>query len=278
MSGSHIKLSTEPCTPSSRCSLMTIGSLLSGVVAGLTLLSPSAAYSISGETPENLGVFQTPTDTCEDLRTLTGLTEPPFGGSVIFACDADRRECRLFTQQEVDEGLALGFCADRFPTVLRAVGEPPLKPETTIRSTSYGVNTGVTFADDTVGDILCQTFVDGGAGVKACRRIVVGSGPLPSCGNEFFATDDPAACTLLKELLAGTVSADPDPNVSFGLFIDPDRAGEPGSEALVVCPGFTMQCVEPINAPEEDVLVEYQIPKAIINTPVCVKVGGSLRC
>jgi hypothetical protein len=247
--------------------------ICAGLFTAMVVLSFGGAQPVlaqSGETEDS--VFQISEADCETLRSATGLEF----GNVIFVCDAARRSCQL-----VDGGRALGFCADRFPDGVQPVRSRPIETALEITSTTHGTITGFVEGGDPA-DLVCETFVDGSTGAKACRKVSPGSGALPTCtdgasGSYFRQTADPGACLLLQDLLAETVTGEPPPDVSFALFIDVDLAGEPGSEALLVCPGRELQCVGPIteSAPLNGIAVEYQFVKQVINTPGCVKVGGT---
>ena len=139
------------------------GTSLSCAVVVLTLAGATPAFSQSGETED--AIFQVPEEDCEDLRAATDLPT----GNVIFVCDAERRACQL-----VEGGRALGFCADRFPEGVQPVRTSPIETEVTISSTTHGTITGFT-QDEAPADLVCETFVDGGTGVKACRKVVEGS-------------------------------------------------------------------------------------------------------
>ena len=254
------------------------------VAAVLVLSGATPALAQSGETLEGLGIYEIPEDRCDELTEASGLAEDGFAGDVLFTCDADRNGCRL-TFDGADEGLGLGFCENKFDlTPHDFVG--PVEENVVIEATSFGNDIGVlrpgSESDpDGIGvDILCETFVDDeGVGTKVCRKIVAGDceddeGACgPSAADDFIPVT--SGCEDLQDLLAGSVTGDPDPNISFGLWIDVDAAGQPGSEALFVCDGFKWEDADPGDLDENGV-VQYQFTKFIIDTPGCIKVGG--RC
>lgn len=267
--------------------------ILECAVFATGIAGAATAHAQSGEPLDSAGVFLVTTAQCEVLRDKTEVE-----GDYIFACDADREQCQLISDAELNEGIARGFCEDVFPTV-RLVGPGDvLEEDKLIHATMFGVNTGVIDDDDNEADILCQTFVDDGQGVKACRKIIKDEdgcplGGCPVCNDrqigpaaEFITTFEDN-CTELQALLANTVSSDANPNLSFGLFIDvadpddPDSPilGQPGSEALLVCPGHRWECVDPSTSPlESAATIEYQFSKAAIATPVCTKTLKGWKC
>lgn len=263
-------------------------SLSLSLTAAVLLAGASSALAQSGETSNTQGVYQIPAEDCNELRATTGVSD----GNVLFTCDADRgaegqgEQCRLFIpEQELEEGLALGFCADRFPDGVVPHEDGPVEENTTLLATTFGGDIGfLNGLDGDQGDLFCETFIDGS---KVCRRVIEGDcsveGACLPCDDdpnaagvqEFILTqaDD---CELLEELLTGAVTGDPDPNPAFGVFFDVDAAGQPESEALLVCPGFQWQCVPDPGTPiDGQVTFEYVFKKHIIQTPGCLKVGGT---
>jgi hypothetical protein len=245
------------------------------VAVVLSLVGAKPVFAQSGETDD--AVFQIPQDDCDTLRVATGLPN----GNVIFICDATGRSCEL-----VEGGRALGFCAERYPDGVAPVRSSPLETNVTIQSSTHGTITGYEEAG-APADLVCETFVHQATGARACRKIVPASAPLPplppctdatSPDTSFFrAARDPAACTLLQDLLTDSGFSAP-PDISFALFLDVDAAGEPGSEALLVCGNRTLQCASPTEA-LANVAIDYQFVKQIINTPLLCKVGGTTyRC
>jgi hypothetical protein len=72
------------------------------------------------------------------------------------------------------------------------------------------------------------------------------------------------------------VTGDPEPNISYWLSMDIDRAPEGGFVVLHVCPNFTAECSTGPAA--TGVTFEYQLPNAVINTPRCLKLDGRTIC
>lgn len=242
----------------------------------LVLCSAGPAWSVSGEVEAAQGVYEIPQAQCNALARNLGL---PAGFDVLFTCDADRNGCRL-TSDGLDEGLALGFCANKFDLNPYQY-EGPIEENVVIEATSFGNDIGVLrppfVGEDGIGvDILCETFVQGTIPKKVCRKIIEGGPPGgPSCPTNSFIPTKRSDCVAVKQLLASRVTGDPNPNISFGLFIDVDKAGRPGSEALFVCPGFKWECADPADPNENGVKVQYQFTKFIIDTPGCIKIGGT---
>jgi hypothetical protein len=242
-------------------------------VAVLALCGATPAFAVSGETADTAGVYEIPQERCDDLTEASGMEEAGFAGDVLFTCDADRNGCRL-TFEETDEGLALGFCENKFDLNPYRF-EGPLEEDVVIGATSFGNDIGILRSDGSGVDILCETFVQGDEGVKVCRKIVEGDcAGEGDCPTDDFIPTVASDCEDLQELLAGSVTGDPDPNISFGLWIDVDAAGQPGSEALFVCDGFKWEDADPAN-PGENGVVQYQFTKYIIDTPGCIKIGGT---
>ena len=245
---------------------------LSCAVVLLVLGDATPALAISGETEDAQGVYEIPQARCNELTAASGMP-PGFAGDVLFTCDADRNGCRLSFEGQ-DEGLALGFCENKFDLNPYRY-EGPIEEDTEIEATSFGNDIGVLRSGGIGVDILCETFVDGGEGVKVCLKIIEGdcSGE-GDCPTDSFIPTVASDCADLQELLAGRVTGDPNPNISFGLWIDVDRAGQPGSEALFVCDGFKWEAHDPAD-PGESGVVQYQFTKFIIDTPGCIKIGGT---
>jgi len=253
--------------------------LLTCLTVAAVAFGASPARADSGESSNTQGVYEISEEDCDELRALTGVP----AGNVLFTCDADREECRLFIPEEdLDEGLALGFCADRFTDGVVPHEDGPIEEATTLEATTFGSDFG--FEQGGVqGDVFCETFLDGS---KVCRRIVegdcTGAGDCPVCDDsaaagvqEFILTQEDS-CEDLQDLLAGSVTADLVPNPAFAVFFDVDQAGQPGSEALLVCPGFEWQCVPDPGAPVDGpATFQYSLNKHIIQTPGCLKIGGT---
>ena len=261
--------------PSTQLYRKYFGLALSCAAVLLVLCGATPVLAISGETPDGEGVYEIPQERCDELTEASGMPAG-FAGDVLFTCDADRNGCRL-TFDELDEGLALGFCENKFD-LNPYLYEGAIEENVAIEATSFGNDIGVLRSDDTGVDILCETFVDGGEGVKVCRKIVEGECSEGDCPddddtNDFIPTVA-SDCEDLQELLAGVVTGDPAPNISFGLWIDVDAAGQPGSEALFVCDGFKWEDADPAD-PDENGVVQYQFTKYIIDTPGCIKIGGT---
>lgn len=249
------------------------------VVAG-ALAGASPGWSVSGETPGTEGLFQA---RCTELPNTTPATD------VVIPCDNDRQSCELRPEGPTgpSEGLAIGFCQEgQFPDPRPVVGQgdrplPPLEEGVSLRGTSFGVDTGIkTGVGGATADVYCQTFVKAtGAGVRSCRKIVAcGPGGCPAVppACDGLVTTGRDDCVDLKAQLAGTVTGDQSPNISFWIGMDIDAAPQPGFAVLSLCPGFTAQCTDGPAA--NGVTFEYQLPNAVINTPKCLRIGGRTIC
>jgi hypothetical protein len=269
-------LARRVASASARSYRNNLGFALYCAAVVLVLGDATLALAVSGETEDAQGVYEIPQAQCD---ALTAASDMPTGfkGDVLFTCDADRQGCRL-SFDELDEGLALGFCENKFDlTPYRYEG--PIEANAVIQATSFGNDIGVLrppseVDPDSIGvDILCETFVRLGVPSKRCRKIIEGGIDGPACDG--FIKTKQNNCVAIRNLLAGTVTGDPAPNISFALFIDVDNAGRQGSEALLVCPGFRWECANPADLAEDDITVQYQFIKFIIDTPGCIRVGGT---
>jgi hypothetical protein len=261
--------------------------LLSFIVAAALVFS-QAAWAVSGETSNTLGISSAKKDNCDKLRCIlqgkpsSCVPQTP-SADVIFACNADRstaggrKPCDIFSLNTLVRGEALAFCADTVPSVrLADPNDPALELGRTLNSTSYGVNTGMvlpplpatgTLPTNTV-DVVCSTFAPSSSavgksaaqGIRACRQVIkCPSGtcdpPPPPCNddgqnNALIKTfRDDTACSILKQQLAATITGNQAPDVSHALFFPfNQKVGASGATGLFVCPGYTWKCGAPAGA------------------------------
>lgn len=265
----------------SRCArLGRRATVLTSLLVALILFAVGPADAldgVSGEFADTEGKFVA---ACEELRNITGVD-----GDVVLICDGDREGCRLVSLGGVNEGDAIGFCEDSVEGAVRPLRDTG-ETNVTINSTAYGGVTGL-LEDGEPTDLVCETFERGTAlpspGVKVCRKVVpdLSNNPVPDGPNncespqEFIRTVGSSdACDTLQALVAGTVSLDAFQNISSALFIDVDAASQPGSKALLVCPGFDWQCADP-GQTIPNATVEYEVPEGVINTPRCIWYRGT---
>jgi hypothetical protein len=264
----------------------------------------SVALAQSGDLPFSIGWFNT--DNCSALRMKTGVQ-----GDVLFACDPAGEACDIdlpgnSTNMEARSGVsATAFCSDSFP--IGGAFDPTadvLKPNAVVQGSSFTSITGVktdTGADTEAANIVCSTFTLGGPftvgtgksarvygpGVRACRKIVAGSGPSPAtCPGEkasYFVTLDDD-CTEVQALVTGSVAASA-PSFAFALFIDgdttPGSVSQPGRQALLVCPGYQAQCVTEADRDNlSSVVVDYRLPFITVQTPgsTTTTSGSTITC
>jgi hypothetical protein len=274
--------------------------LRAAVAYGVLVGGSSAVLAQSGDISGD-AAFLVPAQACEDLRDLTDGTEgstvgTEVQGDIIIVCDGGdatgRRSCEVLsgsTTPGASAGQGIGFCADRFPDGLQLVeGGETLKTEVVVEASSFGAITGTT---DTVGselvaDIVCETFVDDGAGTRICRHLVEASlPPLPEvCSDDFIITPpslaaNADACDIIAEQLGNSVTEVDPTALAFALFIDVDSLGEPGSEALFACANRALQCFAAGTDEPDQVVVDYQISKiAVREDPDCVMIRGRRYC
>lgn len=278
---------------------------LLGAIACAALGGATAALAASGEIAGAEGVFQVPGAQCDQLRDLSdGAVDNGVAvdGDIIVVCDGvddgERRACQVisgFTTPGPSAGQGVGFCADRFPNGVQVIERGPLKTDVVVRATSFGAITGTSkteyIEDDgsfTVHtDTVCETAAadSEGPGRKVCRRVLDdGQTPEVCTGDGVIVTPASAAantqaCEIIAEQLGNSVTEIDPTNLAFALFIDIDRLGKDASEALFVCPGHRLACPTTEASSLEDVIVDYQIPKVIVQEePDCIMIRGRRLC
>jgi hypothetical protein len=257
------------------------------------------ALAVNGETPHSVGVYAVATEACNSLRTKTGVQ-----GDALLACDRDGEACEIDlpnTDRETRSGIAAtGVCSDDPSIDLPETVQGAIYDNAVIQGSKFSSITGVkanTGVDTEADNIACSTFTLSapftvgtgksarvyGSGVRVCRKVVsCGSGnpngpcptPLPqflTCSGEqanYFVTLQTDSCTDVQAILTGSV-APTAPNLSFALFTDfPSTEGDsvsmPGTQALVICPGYKAVCVNEGNRAQSNTVIDYRLPTAAV--------------
>jgi len=281
----HRRQRANPASPCRPIWLLTAMLLAAGPAA-------QAQEPVSGETAENFGIFEVPTETCQTLRGLAGTgTGVGEGGDVILACDAtdvegQRGGCRVILGgiENADGDVPIGFCEDSFPNGVSVVepDDPSIKDGIAILASTFGEVLGFreTGASEgfTPANLVCATFTPGGE--KACRNVVENAActgealcmPPQTCdvGPNLFLTpanpqNSAAACAAVQGLIAATTTGPPGPELAFVLFTNavadvPGTVvlGRPGSQTLFVCPGQELQCFDPASDFGGAASIDYQ--------------------
>ncbi len=265
-----------------------------GVLLGLgCLLAAGDAWAISGELADSVGIFRVSGASCDPIRTRTGVQ-----GDVFFSCDPNGEACDIDlpdTDRETRSGIAAtAFCADTFPAEAASTGSPGIiKPSVTIVGSTFSGITGVKPPGDPLNEatsIVCSTFslpssfdggggVQSGPGVRVCRKVspgaCTGSFCPPTCAGEqanYFVTQSDS-CADIASLINGAVGQSP--TLAWALFTDinpaaPGSVGEPGRQALLVCPGYRWECVNETNRQELGSVIDYRVPLgAVQERPDC---------
>ncbi|MFO1068755.1 MAG: hypothetical protein U1E14_09550 [Geminicoccaceae bacterium] len=231
-----------------------------------------------------------------------------------------REPCDIYSLSTLVNGPAIGVCTDILPdiSVVEFPEEgnlDSLETERTLSATSYGVNNGMTLLGEgnsgTTVDTVCTSFSPtvttpgptAQPGVRACRQVVKcgeggcpatppaacdddGAGPagemlttLPSLASP--STDVAALCAEVQARLAATITGSETPDLSHVLFLSATQeVGTSGSQALLVCPGYTWKCGYPATAdkPDNASSLDYQIDFGVIQTPGCGFRRGRYIC
>jgi hypothetical protein len=259
---------------------------IAALALGASAISAHALNGTSGEFADTEGLFQA---LCQDLRTATGLP----GGDVIFACDPNGEQCHLVSGgTAVDQGSALGFCADSVADAVRPYRPRPdalvpLEENVVVRGTTFGTDIGHMSVAGSAGDVFCETFENTATsgtkkttpspGKRVCVNVFAGRCTGTNCGagdGSIVVRRD--TCNTVRQILAASVTGDAFQNIAYWLFIDVDKTGQKGSEVLSVCPGFAWNFL-PLSGPVA--AVKYQANQSLIQKPGCFKkVDGSWCC
>ena len=251
------------------------------------------AWAISGELADSVGVFRVTGASCDAIRLRTGVQ-----GDVFFACDPNGEACDIDLpdpDRETRSGIAAtAFCADTFPAEAASTGAPGIiKPNVTIVGSTFSGITGIKTPGDPLNEatnIVCSTFslpapfnvggsVQAGPGVRVCRKVspgaCTGSFCPATCPGEqasYFVTQSDS-CADIASLINGAVGRSP--TLAWALFTDinpaaPGSVGEPGRQALLVCPGYRWECVNETNRQELGTVIDYRVPLgAVQERPDC---------
>lgn len=229
-----------------------------------------------------------------------------------------RQPCDIFTLSTQQTAQAIGICTDLLPNV-SVVEFPEtgplsaLEPERLLNASSFGVNNGLTLQGEGSGgtsDTVCTSFAPtstatgptASPGFRVCRSVVpCGEGGCPatppapcdddptSATMEMLTTlpstaspgvDVAALCSDIEARIAASGSGSTATTLSHALFLSATQeVGTPGSQSLLVCPGYTWKCQYP--APSDDPdgsALDYQIDFGVIETPGCGYRRGRYIC
>jgi hypothetical protein len=241
------------------------------------------ASAISGDVLDLDGSYVIPGPSCDVLRDITD-TEL----NIIIPCSAEARAdgvrvCDIVSASDINVGLAVGQCQDRFPIPL----SPPepgdeFETNTQVQATTFGADTAYTpgGAGTTDIDVVCNTFA---GGVNKCIQVRPGScGPGTCPANaDIKAVAD--SCVEVRNQLQNAVTTTP-PDLSHYLAIDVDSAGQPDYVVVGVCPGFLWDEFDPAAVAPPGAAGPLQTKYydellfATILTPVCITMNRKTYC
>jgi hypothetical protein len=254
--------------------------------------TPSAAFAASGETAGTVGTYQYPTQNgvCGRLRTnLQAKVD------FTFACSANSANCEFTSASSGVQAPPLGFCQDALPNVrgVTLSASDTLEKAKTLQATTFGVNTDISTAAGPV-DIVSSTFAassnrtgrNAAQGVRASVQVKPCSGPQcdgpPSCAG-FNIKRNASACTDVASQLALSFTGKAASGISIShaiLFSAKQDVGKPGSQTVLVCPGYTWACGDPASADGAGgtTTVNAQVDYGILQTPGCAMTRSGYRC
>ena len=268
--------------------------LLASPQSSVGALAPKIGLADSGDFPEvtdGATTYIVPPASCGDLQDIVGPIE------FALACSIGDRQanagpgdtpCDVVTFNNQNAGLALGQCLTTlYPNPLLAVlpNIDVIKPNTQILSTAAGSNVAFGNRDQLsiTNGAAVQGYVDVSAGPSVsggtCNGIPVISG----------TTQAQSACDFVANAIGQSITGTPPP-LSHVAFFDLDRTGTTsGSIAMkvAVCNGYTWSCRAPGatvassgNPPAkvDDTTYRGQVPFAIVNTPLCLRLNRYTGC
>lgn len=239
------------------------------------------AWALSGEVAVLSGLYTASAESCNVVRAAAGT---PL--DIIVPCSATARAngarvCDIVTPQ-ANIGLAIGQCADSFPTPLVPVAAgAALETGVQVAGTSMGANTAyvpglASATPDT--DTVCNSFAGTAGGSYDCVKVTPGQCPpggcAPSCGSVKVFSNN---CQEVRSQLATAVTNNP-PALSHYWGIDVQQASHPGYLAVGVCAGetvgattynFKWECASAA-APLTNVKAYDSLLIATAFTPVCL--------
>ena len=239
-----------------------------------------SAWAISGDVLDLDGLYTIPGPSCQVVRALTGTDL-----NVIIPCSADARAdgvrvCDIVSASNINVGLALGQCQDRFPIPL----SPPepgdaYETNTQVQATTFGADTayvpGVA-GQSTDVDVVCNTFA---GGVNRCIQVKPGS-----CSDDELSCPAGAGikafsdtCVEVRNQLQNAVTTTP-PALSHYLAIDVDSTSQPDYVVVGVCPGFKWEAFNPATAGPVKSKYYDELLFATILTPVCITLNRKRIC
>ena len=189
-----------------------------------------------------------------------------------------------------DEGLAINACIDGRVTagsVTLGTTQGFLEKKVTIEATDFGEFVcGQELVESEFGSelvdfcLVCDTFVEGGAGASHCVKIVSNQDleEPPTCG-AFNISGDPGGLCQSAELDLQQFFSDP--HLGFTIGFGRTDSGQPGAKDLVVCGGRSWECKADRSLPlaTDAQQVQEQQTHAFINTPCCMRLAsGSYYC
>ena len=152
------------------------------LVAAVTGMWGNAALAISGDVLDLDGSYVIPGPSCDVVRAITSTDL-----NVIIPCSAEARAdggrvCDIVSASNINIGLAVGQCQDRFPVPL----SPPapggtFETNTQVQATTFGADTAYTpgvVGPSTDVDVICNTFA---GGVNKCIQVKPGSCGSGTC-------------------------------------------------------------------------------------------------
>lgn len=238
----------------------------------------SAALAISGDVLDLDGSYTIPGPSCDTVRAITDTDL-----NVIIPCSAEARAdgvrvCDIVSASDINVGLAVGQCQDRFPIPL----SPPdpgdaFEINTQVQATTFGADTAYTpgvAGQSTDLDVVCNTFA---GGVNECIQVkpgTCGSGTCPPNSGIKAVAD---SCVEVRNQLQNAVTTTP-PALSHYMAVDVDSAGQPDYVVVGVCPGFMWDDFDPAAAGPVKSKYYDELLFATILTPVCITMNRKIYC
>jgi hypothetical protein len=265
---------TASTSPAAGCRRHGLAGLVMAAIGGWA----GAAHAVSGDVLDLDGLYTIPGPSCQVVR---GIAHTDL--DVIVPCSAEARAdgarvCDIVSASDINVGLAVGQCQDRFPIAL----SPPApgqsyEVDTQVQATTFGADTayipGVPGQSEDV-DVVCNTFA---GGTNKCLQVKHGSCaeiPCPTSAGIKAFTD---TCDEVRSQLRNAVTTTP-PALSHYLAIDVDSTGQPTYVAVGVCPGFRWEAFDPATAGPVKSKYYDELLFATILTPVCITMNRKIIC
>ena len=254
------------------------------LVAAVTGMWGNAALAISGDVLDLDGSYVIPGPSCDVVRAITSTDL-----NVIIPCSAEARAdggrvCDIVSASNINIGLAVGQCQDRFPVPL----SPPapggtFETNTQVQATTFGADTAYTpgvVGPSTDVDVICNTFA---GGVNKCIQVKPGSCGSGTCPANSAIKAVADSCVEVRNQLQNAVTTTP-PALSHYLAVDVDSAGQPAYVVVGVCPGFMWDDFNPAAVAPPGAAGPLQTKYydellfATILTPVCITMNRKTYC